>query len=126
MTMKRTLTSIVATIAAFAAIATSASADVTRSGNTFTASPSECSCSMVYGGYSFYGIAPNPTVVSLFGLPSDSVTVSDLIDTLRSDPDFGKVTQQVQTSVSVDTTVSGTVEEDPADDAATPARSSWG
>jgi hypothetical protein len=130
---------LVALAAAFAAPV--ASADVTRSGKVFTASPAYCSCWTTQSGYEFVGIpfseAQRDGFLSYLHLGSDVPTVfggqnadgswhNGLMDELRADPSFEPGLPAV-TSGSVQTTVSGTVEDGdtPVDDG-DGLRSSWG
>jgi len=110
--VKRIITILTAAVAF--AVPSAASAGIVRSGNTFTASPAVCSCVTTIDGYVFSGVpyyAPEGT--------ADSAV--ELWLALRADPAY--LSLPPVTSVSVDSTVSGEVEDDGDVQA---ARSSWG
>jgi hypothetical protein len=116
MNMKRLALLAITAIAALAAIApATAGADVVRSGNTFTATPSYCSCWSTVDGYVFDGIPYSPFVRDVFlHLPAGTPVVVDgentgIADKLRASPDY--LSLPPVTSGSVQTTVSGTVED---------------
>jgi hypothetical protein len=114
--MKR-IVSIFSVVAIFAGVFTaSAFAGVTRSGNTFTASPSYCSCWTTIDGYEFKGIPYSPFIRDVFlRLPASTPVVVDGTDTgiwdlLRKDPKY--LSLPPVTSGSVEVVVSGEVLEE--------------
>lgn len=117
---------VAALIAAFFLAAPVASANVVRNGSTFTEVDHPCSCWSTIDGYQFTGIPYSPYIRDVFlKLPASTPTAVDIWWELRSDPNY--LSLPAVTSGSVESTVSGTVDEDPpADDEEAPARSSWG
>jgi hypothetical protein len=114
--MKRIILALTATITL--ALTSAASADVTRSGNTFTATPAYCGCWTTIDGYIFNGIPYSPYIRDVFlRLPASTPVVvsgddTGIWDLLRQDPSY--LSLPPVTSGSVDVTVSGDVE--PGDD----------
>lgn len=122
--MKRTIT-LIATIAALA-VPSAASAGIVRSGNTFTAVPATASASIGIDGYRFVNMPYYAPVkpdrsndVNGDGWADDCAV--GLWRLLYADPAYQPLPPV--TSVSVDSTVSGEVEDDGDVQA---ARSSWG
>lgn len=107
-----------AVVVAALVIPSAASADVVRSGNTFTATPAYCSCWSTIDGYVFNGIPYSDYIRDSFlGLPASTPVVvagdnTGIWDILSKDPSY--MSLPPVTSGSVDTTVSGTVGEPPA------------
>lgn len=117
---------IIAAIAAtFLAVAPAASADIVRSGNTFTAVPATARSTIGIDGYRFVNM---PYYTAVKSDRSNDVNGDGWADdcavglwrALYADPDYQPLPPV--TSVSVDTTVSGTV----GDGDASAERSSWG
>lgn len=112
---------VVAASALFGSAAAGASADVIRSGNTFTASPSICSCWSTQDGYQVYGLPYYYDLASMQANPTDwtkwtvaPVNAVGIFDALRADPGYKPLPPV--TSGSVEVEVGGTVEESSGDD----------
>jgi hypothetical protein len=107
---KRFLSAIVTAVVLAVAIPATASADVVRNGNTFTAVPSYCSCWSTIDGYQFYGIPYSPFVRDVFlKLPVTTPVAVDIWWELRSNPKY--LALPPVTSGSVEIVVSGEVED---------------
>lgn len=136
--MKRIIGAIAAVLALSVpgVLAAGASADVVRTGNTFTAQPAYCSCWSTIDGYEFVGIPYSPFVRDVFlNLPASTPVVVDgdntgIWDRLRADASYLSLPPVTSGSVQVD--VGGTVEDDGTggdggdSEEGDDSRSSWG
>lgn len=88
-------------------VAAPASADITQTGNRFTAQPSYCSCVSTIGGWVFQGIPYSPFVRDSFlRLPAGTPTAVDLYFDLG----LYRTPLPPVTSVSTTIEVGGTVD----------------